>query len=66
MELEQYLIVPDSWDKILHHIPNELHEEIRNDGRGYSIGVGYREDTGWFVLACGQGPCIIWMERDYY
>ena len=64
-ELEEELISPDKWDnKLLDKIPREISDDIKNETTGGPTGIGYREDVGYFVIGCGQGPFIIWLEKD--
>ena len=31
---------------------------------GYPVGIGHRDDVGWFILGTGQGPYVIWLENE--
>jgi len=73
-ELEGHLIPPNMWDEdLVLKFPEKLREEIRYSIRWsngeekdmpHSIGLGFRDDVGYFMLACGQGPFIVWIEKE--
>lgn len=61
-KLEKHLISPEKWtDEIIGIFPKEIQEDLR--AKDYPIGIGYYEETGWFCLASGQGPYIVWMQN---
>ena len=62
-ELEDELIPSDKWDKeLLSHFPEHIQESLSGD-KPVMLGLGYREDVGYFCLAAGQGPHLIWNEK---
>ncbi len=73
-ELEKHLIPPDKWDKdLISKFPENLRDEIEYNIRWsngeekdmpHPIGLGFREDIGYFMIGCGQGPFIIWSEKE--
>jgi hypothetical protein len=65
--LEPFLIPIAEWNKseIARIIPEDVRDGITDDIRnGCPVGVGCREDVGYFVLGTGQGPFIIWIENE--
>lgn len=67
-ELERQMISSSEWDKIpqeAHEMFKEvLHESLEDACKSGPTGVGYTEETGWFILMSGQGPFIFWMENE--
>lgn len=68
-ELEKSLIPSENWNaryKDMHPKCQDLVREMELDpfSQGGPIGIGFREDTGWFILCSGQGPFIHWIEND--
>lgn len=56
--LESYMV---NWDTIpWDEVPLEM-QGFKNED-GYPIGAGRHPKFGWFVLASGQGPYIVWTE----
>ena len=71
-ELEQHLIKFDRWRKILKYYPQDIQGEAEYIIRWeqglekhmpHPLGLGYREDIGYFALATEQGPFIMWAEK---
>lgn len=62
-ELESSLIDPDLWKKLYDRMPQPCKEVVDNR-EPCSIGIGYRDDTGWFIMFSGQGPGLGWIEND--
>jgi hypothetical protein len=64
MMLERDLISPEKWQQLYNEMPNECREIVDNhsfdDG---PIGIGRNEIYGWFILASGQGPFLVWKEK---
>jgi hypothetical protein len=64
MELESSLIPPPWSQELIDKFPKEFQQELLDPSQaGGPIGVGFREDVGHFILGCGQGPFIIWIEK---
>lgn len=61
MELEDHLIPPAEWKDRYEEMPLEC-KKIVDDDEDIPIGIGYKEGKGWFVLASGQGPFVVWQE----
>jgi hypothetical protein len=60
--LEKKMIDPAEWpEKVPHELIDMVHEDIE---AGYSIGFAHDDELGWCILAAGQGPCIIYCERE--
>jgi hypothetical protein len=49
------------WEEFQKKAPKKLVDMASDIG---VAGGGYTEETGWFVVAGGQGPCIIHMDKD--
>ena len=67
MELEKHLIAPDKWKNELRQhgevVPAEIYKDLFGPSGG-PIGLGRHPEKGLFVLASGQGPCIVWTEWE--
>lgn len=60
MDLEEYLISSERWDL---EVPPEVRiEGIMDEVERYPVGYGRHPEKGWFVLAAGQGPFLVWSE----
>jgi len=33
------------------------------DKVGGSVGIGYHDEVGWFILGGGQRPCLLYSEK---
>ena len=72
--LERDLIGSDKWAEHYDDMPPTVKEVVNNFRNpdfdpfsyGCSIGVGHNEEVGWFVLGCGQGPIVLWIEDEGY
>ena len=62
-DLEKCLIPFHDWEKHKDNIPIERWNDINEEGGG-PIGLGYKEDIGYFIMFSGQGPCLGWMEHE--
>lgn len=60
-DLEKKMISTDEWYRVPSHIVDMVHEEIET---GHPVGFAYDEDLGWCILGTGQGPFIIYIERE--
>lgn len=58
---EQYMIPPEEWETC-GAPPTALKILREEDGCG-PIGLAKHPEYGWAVLACGQGPFIVWEEE---
>lgn len=59
--MEGNLINYDEWDQHLSKLPEKPRKLLEED---IPVGLGYHEQTGYFVIAsAGQGPCIGWIEK---
>lgn len=70
--LEKHMMSSEKWEGHLHHFPDDVRKELEYNMRWqnglekdmpHPIGIGYREDVGWFCLGSGQGPFIIWKKK---
>ena len=61
-DLEDDLISPDLWRKLYDIMPKECQKAI--DDKEYAIGIGINPKYGWFIMGSGQGPCLLWAEKD--
>jgi len=63
-DLEYSLIPASNWTPtILSKFPENIQDHLNlhyNDG---PIGIGWHEEVGWYCLASGQGPFVVWNER---
>jgi hypothetical protein len=71
--LERDLIGSNKWPQYyekMHQTVKEVVDNLRNPDfdpcHGCSIGIGFNEEVGWFVLGCGQGPMLLWTEDEGY
>ncbi len=71
-ELEHYLLPYERWVEHKDNLPNNIWNLIANHiaaidhwggGCVEPMGLGYREDVGYFLLGAGQGPSVIWMQK---
>jgi hypothetical protein len=67
--LERDLIGSDKWQDRYDEMPPKVQrtvDRIAKDpwSEGCSIGIGHNEEVGWFILGCGQGPFLIWIEKE--
>lgn len=62
--LEKQLIDWEKLKKIKEHLPVYCQRllDMTPDELGGSTGIGRNEELGWFVMGCGQGPCLLWTE----
>ena len=60
-ELEESLIPFEQWEPRLDEMPQECRDVVADIEPG--VGIGHRDDTGWFVLCSGQGPFLHWMQN---
>ena len=58
--LEDDLIHPDKWKDLYDETPEECQEVV--DGPAQSLGIGYNDNLGWFIMGFGQGPSLCWSE----
>lgn len=79
LKLEASLIPGNEWtEEKITNFPEDVQTKIRlcippylKDDSGKAIlphptGIGHNEEVGWFCLGVGQGPFIIWLEKDPY
>ena len=61
--LEGNLINPNKWEEHKNNVPPEkwalLHDESG------PIGLGFTPETGYYIIASGQGPFVVWMEKEH-
>ena len=71
-ELEHYMFPYERWVEHKDNLPDNVWNMIANHisaidhwGAGCvePMGLGYREDVGYFLLGAGQGPGVIWVEK---
>ncbi len=61
--LEQFLI---TWEEIpWDEAPREVQKFRDPSPWDGNIGVGKHPTLGWIVLACGQGPFVVWTEASW-
>lgn len=63
-ELEKHLISKEKWGIVPQKVIDALGEPLEEAVKSGPVGVGYTKETGWFILMCGQGPFIFWLERE--
>lgn len=61
LELEKHIIKYPWSEEIISNFPEEFKEELRHPEQ--PTAVGFRDDVGWFILGCGQGPFIIYKQK---
>jgi hypothetical protein len=60
--LEKELIDPKLWRGLYFKMPQKCKEIV--DGPVECIGIGRNKELGWFIMGSGQGPCLLWTEKD--
>lgn len=62
--LEMQLINPNRWKSFYNEMPKECKDVVDNPNQqGGPTGIGLSHTIGWFILASGQGPSLIWSEK---
>lgn len=63
---EDDLIKPSEWRNFYNEMPIECQEIVDADpwSLGGPTGIGRNEELGWFVCGSGQGPFLIWSEKQ--
>lgn len=64
--LERDLISSLKWKEMYDQMPVQCQNEVDKMDKpwdGCSVGIGRNDEVGWFILGCGQGPFVIWIER---
>ncbi len=59
---EDDLIHPEKWKELYSEMPDE-YKKIVDDNED-CIGIGKNEKMGWFIGMSGQGPVIVWQEKE--
>jgi len=62
-EAESNLLPPETWD-YLDDLPEEAKRILTEPDAGGPVGLAKHREYGYIVLGCGQGPFIIWSERE--
>jgi hypothetical protein len=67
-DLEKHLIPPNKWYYHREKLDPNVLQDLENClidpwSSGGNMGLGYTEDTGYYVLFSGQGPGVAWMEK---
>ena len=60
-KLEDDLISSERWEELYFTMPKECREVV--DGPHECIEIGKNEEKGWFIIASGQDPIVLWAER---
>jgi len=60
-KLEDDLIPPNNWQTLYPTMPKECQQVVT--GPRESLGIGKNETLGWFIMGCGQGPCLLWYQK---
>lgn len=67
-DLERKMIPFEEWNKHIDRFPFEQQEWIRSHQKNPHLegpmGIGFTPETGYYVLFCGQGPGVGWIEKD--
>lgn len=61
--LEKHLINYNEWLLHENNIPKEKWDILMDKESG-PTGLGYTDETGYYILGTGQGPFVIWMEKE--
>jgi len=65
MDLEKFIGLQNDKPIKLGDIPLDLLKEyVQCQDEMIPSAIGWHEKYGWFMLCCGQGPMIAWMEHD--
>ena len=62
-KLEDDLISPKKWKELYDEMPPECKRQVDGPNH-YPTGIGRNEELGWFVMATGQGPILMWSEKE--
>jgi len=62
LRLESALIPPEFWEEHYEKMPQPCKDVV--DSEPDVIGIGWCLEVGWFVLGAGQGPHLIWKEKE--
>ena len=62
-KLENNLIHPEKWHSLYESMPNECKDIVL--GPLDCLGIGRNKRLGWFIMGSGQGPSLLWSERNY-
>ena len=71
-EAERHGIPTDEWEKHLDNFPKEWADQLRAHqadpmgpgSMGGPTGIALVPDKGYCIIACGQGPFIVWAEWE--
>lgn len=61
-DYEKDLIPPDRWPELYEQMLLECKEVV--GGPPDCTGIGKSEKLGWFICGSGQGPCLLWSEKE--
>lgn len=61
---EAFLISPDKWPELYEDMPQECRMIVDEPEGSGPIGLGVHPKWGWFTCCSGQGPAVMWRERD--
>ena len=61
-KLEDDLIDPDKWADLYNQMPIKCKELV--DEPLCCLGIGQNEKLGWFIMGSGQGPSLLWQEKN--
>jgi hypothetical protein len=61
-KLENDLIPPIFWNKLYYLMPKKCREVVK--GPPDCIGIGRNKKYGWFIMGAGQGPSLLWSEKE--
>ena len=60
---EDYLIPIEKWQGLYNEMPDPC-KAIVDDPENDCVGIGQHPDWGWFTACSGQGPSVMWREKD--
>ncbi len=62
-KLEDDLIPPDKWRELYNQMPLEC-QRIVDGPNHYPVGIAKNDELGWFIMTTGQGPVVMWSEKN--
>lgn len=62
-KLEDDLINTEVWQKYYDEMPKKC-KSVVDSKIPEGLGIGRNEKYGWFIMGSGQGPSLLWSEKE--